>query len=111
MNIRLASVAVLAGLFGVAALISVTSSNAAAAVILAPVALAAATDLGLEPHATLLAVSYGCSCAFLVPFAHQCNLMVAGPGGYTTRDFLRVGGVLSLIVSALAVTLLALVVA
>lgn len=103
--------AVLAVLYAVAAVISVTSSNAAAAVILAPVALAAAGELGMAPRAALLAVAYGCSCAFIVPFAHQCNLMVAGPGGYSTRDFVKVGGLLTLLVSAVAVALLALVLA
>lgn len=97
--------AVLAGLFLLAALISVTSSNAAAAVILSPVAVRAAEPLGLTPAAALLTVAYGCSCAFIVPFAHQCNLMVAKPGGYTTRDFLVVGSGMSLVVAIVAVTM------
>lgn len=97
--------AVLAGLFMLAALISVTSSNAAAAVILSPVAVRAAEALGLTPTAALLTVAYGCSCAFIVPFAHQCNLMVAKPGGYTTRDFLVVGSGLSLVVAVVAVAM------
>ena len=54
----------------------------------------------------LLAVSFGCSCAFVVPFAHQCNLMVQGPGGYSTRDFVRVGGGLSVVVALVAVGML-----
>lgn len=97
--------AVLAGLFLLAALISVTSSNAAAAVILSPVAVKAAEPLGLTPSAALLTVAYGCSCAFVVPFAHQCNLMVAKPGGYTTRDFVVVGSGLSVVVAIVAVTM------
>lgn len=97
--------AVLAGLFLLAAIISVTSSNAAAAVILSPVAVRAAEPLGLTPAAALLTVAYGCSCAFIVPFAHQCNLMVAKPGGYTTRDFLVVGSGLSLVVAFVAVAM------
>ncbi|MCH2101885.1 MAG: hypothetical protein MK209_08185, partial [Planctomycetes bacterium] len=97
--------AVLAGLFLLAALISVTSSNAAAAVILWPVAVKAAEPLGLTPSAALLTVAYGCSCAYVVPFAHQCNLMVAKPGGYTTRDFVVVGSGLSVVVAVVAVTM------
>lgn len=95
----------LAGLFVLAALISTTSSNAAAAVILSPVAVRAADSLGMNPSAALLTVAYGCSCAFVVPFAHQCNLMVATPGGYRTADFVRVGTGLSLVVAAVAVSL------
>jgi di/tricarboxylate transporter len=98
---------VLAALFLLAAVISVTSSNAAAAVILAPVAWRAAEAIDIEPSAALLAVAYGCSCAFLVPFAHPCNLLVWVPGGYRTRDFAVVGAGLSIVVAAVAVTLLA----
>jgi di/tricarboxylate transporter len=54
----------------------------------------------------LLAVAFGCSCAFVVPFAHQCNLMVATPGGYQTKDFAKVGAGLSLVVAVVAVGLL-----
>lgn len=97
--------AVLAGLFLLAALISVTSSNAAAAVILSPVAVRAAEPLGLTPTAALLTVAYGCSCAFIVPFAHQCNLMVAKPGGYSTRDFVVVGSGMSIVVAVVAVAM------
>jgi len=100
---------VLAALFLLAALVSVTSSNAAAAVILAPVAARAATAIGLEPRNALLAVAYGCSCAFIVPFAHQCNLMVMTPGGYQTKDFLKVGIPMSLVVIVVAVAMLALI--
>jgi len=99
---------VLAALFLLSAVVSITSSNAAAAVILAPVAARAAVALELPVAQMLLAVSFGCSCAFVVPFAHQCNLMVQGPGGYHTRDFLRVGGGLSLVVAVVAVGMLAL---
>ena len=98
--------AALAGLFGAAALTAMLISNAAAAVVLAPVAAAAAAHIGMDPRASLLAVAYGCSCNFALPFAQQCNLIVATPGGYRTRDFLRVGLPLSLVVAAVAVALL-----
>ena len=104
----LGSGALLALLYIAAAAVSVTSSNAAAAVILAPIAAKAAEASSVDPRMALLAVAYGCSCAFLVPFAHQCNLMVMGPGGYRTRDFLVVGGGLSVVVTLTAVVLLAL---
>ncbi|KAA3611443.1 MAG: hypothetical protein DWQ01_04955 [Planctomycetota bacterium] len=97
---------VLSALFGLAALVSITSSNAAAAVILSPVAWKAAETIGLPPENALLAVAYGCSCAFLVPFAHQCNLMVVVPGGYRTKDFLLVGSGMSLVVILVAVVML-----
>jgi di/tricarboxylate transporter len=99
--------ATLAALFGAAAIVSVTSSNAAAAVILAPVASAIAASQGMPPTTPLLAVAYGCSCAFLVPFAHQCNLMVAAPGGYRTLDFVKLGSLMTLVVAGVATGLLA----
>jgi di/tricarboxylate transporter len=95
-------------LFAVSALLSTTSNNAAAAVILAPVAYAAAESSGVDVSKAFLAVAYGASCAFVLPFAHQCNLMIMGPGGYQTRDFVKVGIGLSVVMAVTAVTLLSL---
>jgi di/tricarboxylate transporter len=95
-------------LFAISALLSTTSNNAAAAVILAPVAYAAAESSGVDVSKAFLAVAYGASCAFILPFAHQCNLMVMGPGGYQTKDFVKVGAGLSIVMAATAVILLSL---
>jgi di/tricarboxylate transporter len=95
-------------LFAVSALLSTTSNNAAAAVILSPVAYAAAESSGVDVGMAFLAVAYGASCAFVLPFAHQCNLMIMGPGGYQTKDFVKVGTGLSIVMAATAVVLLAL---
>ncbi len=94
-------------LFAISALLSTTSNNAAAAVILAPVAYAAAQTSGVDVGQAFLAVAYGASCAFILPFAHQCNLMIMGSGGYTTKDFVRVGTGLSIVMAITAVVLLA----
>ncbi|MDF1700866.1 MAG: SLC13 family permease, partial [Planctomycetota bacterium] len=78
-------------LFLLAAAFSNLASNAAAAVIMAPVAAQVALDVpGIETKAALLAMAYGCSCNFIVPYS-QCNLLVMAPGGYRARDFIRVG--------------------
>ncbi len=82
---------VLGVLFAISALLSTTSNNAAAAVILSPVAYAATESSGVDVGMAFLAVAYGASCAFVLPFAHQCNLMIMGPGGYQTKDFVKVG--------------------
>jgi di/tricarboxylate transporter len=95
-------------LFVVSAVLSTTSNNAAAAVILAPVAYAAAQSSGVEVSQAFLAVAYGASCAFVLPFAHQCNLMIMGPGGYHTKDFAKVGIGLSVVMAVTTVVLLAL---
>ncbi len=95
-------------LFAVSAILSTTSNNAAAAVILSPVAYAAAESSGVDVGMAFLAVAYGASCAFVLPFAHQCNLMIMGPGGYQTKDFAKVGVGLSIVMAATAVILLSL---
>ena len=95
-------------LFVVSALLSTTSNNAAAAVILAPVAYAAAESSGVDVGMAFLAVAYGASCAFVLPFSHQCNLMIMAPGGYQTKDFVKVGTGLSIVMAVTAVVLLTL---
>ena len=95
-------------LFAISAVLSTTSNNAAAAVILSPVAYAAAQTSGVDVGMAFLAVAYGASCAFVLPFAHQCNLMVMGPGGYQTSDFVKVGIGLSIVMAITAIVLLAL---
>ena len=94
-------------LFAISALLSTTSNNAAAAVILAPVAFAAAESSGVNVSKAFLAVAYGASCAFILPFAHQCNLMIMGSGGYKTKDFVKVGIGLSMVMAVTAVVFLA----
>ena len=68
----------------------------------------AAQSSGVEVSKAFLAVAYGASCAFVLPFAHQCNLMIMGPGGYHTRDFAKVGIGLSVVMAVTAVVFLAL---
>jgi di/tricarboxylate transporter len=107
-QMSLGSLYVLGVLFVISSLFSTASNNAAAAVILAPVAYAAAESSGIDVSKTFLAVAYGASCAFVLPFAHQCNLMTMGPGGYKTKDFIKVGVGLSLVMATTAVVLLSL---
>lgn len=66
-------------------------TNAAAASILTPVALGIATKLGLDPVTVLALIATCISFTFINPFSHQTNLMVMGPGGYSTRTFVKFG--------------------
>jgi di/tricarboxylate transporter len=66
-------------------------TNAAAAAILTPVALGIATRLGLNPVTLLALVATCISFTFINPFSHQSNLMVMGPGAYSTRTFAKFG--------------------
>lgn len=78
-------------------------SNNTAAVLMFPIALAAAHGMGLEPMPFIVAVTIAASCGFATPIGYQTNLMVYGPGGYRFADFLRFGGLLDLVVAVTAV--------
>jgi di/tricarboxylate transporter len=78
-------------------LLSVITNNAAA-VLMFPIATSAASSLGLEARPFAIAVAVAASASFLTPIAYQTNLMVYGPGGYRFSDYLRLGGVLTLVV-------------
>lgn len=77
-------------------------SNNAAAVILTPVALGSAADLGLNPYAALVAIMFGASASFMTPMGYQTNAMVYGPGGYRFTDYLKVGAPLNLLLAVVA---------
>ncbi len=72
-------------------------SNNAAAVLLTPICLQIATRMGMSPEPLLIAITFGASASFATPIGYQTNTMVMGPGGYSFRDYLRVGVPLNLI--------------
>lgn len=72
-------------------------SNNATAVVLTPIALLAAADLGMNPYALLVSVMFGASASFVTPFGYQTNALIYGPGGYRFTDFVRVGLPLNLL--------------
>jgi di/tricarboxylate transporter len=97
---------VMAGLFLFTTLITEVMSNAAAAVLLAPIGIAIAVGLGLEPHPFLMSIAIGASTTFLTPIGHQNNVLIYGVGNYRFSDFPRVGlplNVLIFIVTLLVV--------
>jgi len=102
----LGPMAILAAMFILASLASQIMPNAAVAVLLAPIALNTATDLGISPYPLMMAVAVSASAAFLSPVAHPSNVLVLGPGGYRLRDYLKVGIPLTILV--MIVTLLVL---
>lgn len=89
---------VLASLFIFTTLITEVMSNAAAAVLLAPIGVAIAVGLGLEPYPFLMAIAMGASTTFLTPIGHQANVLVYGVGNYRFADFPRVGLLLNVLV-------------
>jgi len=99
-------IAILAAMFVLSTLTSQIMPNAAVAVLLAPIALNAAADLGISPYPLMMVVAISASAAFLSPVAHPSNVLVLGPGGYRLRDYLKVGIPLTLLV--MVVTLIVL---
>ena len=73
-------------------------TNNAAAVLMFPIAVSAAATLGFEARPFALAIAVAASASFLTPIAYQTNLMVYGPGGYRFADYVRMGGLLTLLV-------------
>jgi len=84
-------------------LITGVISNNASVVLMLPVAVETATQIGANPFAFVLAVTFAASTAFLTPVGYQTNLFVYGPGGYKFMDFVRVGAPLQLLLSVVTV--------
>lgn len=82
-------------------------NNAATVLIVAPIGMGLAKQLGLSPDPFLMAVAVGAGCDFLTPVGHQCNTLVMGPGGYKFGDYARLGAPLSLIILLVAPALIA----
>ena len=97
--------AVLAGLFCLSSLLSQCLDGAPSVVLLTPVALGTAEQLGLSPYPIMMGISLAASAAFMTPFSHKANLIVMGAGGYRVSDFLRAGTPLTIVVLAMLVIL------
>ncbi|WP_135364817.1 SLC13 family permease [Halosimplex halophilum] len=91
---------VLAVMYLVTALLTNVISNNASVVLMIPVAVEAARQLGVNTFSFILAVTFAASTAFMTPVGYQTNLFVYGPGGYRFSDYLRVGTPLQLIFAA-----------
>ena len=84
-------------------------TNNAAAVLVFPIALGVAEQLGVSPLPYIVAVMFGASASFMTPLGYQTNLMVMGPGGYRFTDYLRIGFPLSLVAMVVTTTVIPLV--
>lgn len=78
-------------------------SNNASVVVMIPIAISTAQQIGANPFAFVLAVTFAASTAFLGPIGYQTNLFVYGPGGYKVTDYFRIGAPLQLILSVITV--------
>lgn len=87
-------------------LLSNLVNNAAAALLMAPVALSIAAGMNVSADPLLMIVAIGASSAFLTPIGHQSNTLVMGPGGYHFGDYWRMGLPLTVIIALFAVPLI-----
>lgn len=99
----------LALMLAVAMLVTPFLNNAAAVLMLGPVAAVVAKTLGYNADPFLMAVALGCACDFLTPIGHQNNLLVMEPGGYKFGDYWRLGLPLSLMILCAGTPLILLV--
>jgi di/tricarboxylate transporter len=96
----------LALLFVITAALGLFISNTATAVLMAPVALAVAKDIGASPYPFAMTIAIAASAAFMTPVSSPVNTLVVGPGNYGFGDFLKIGVPFTVVVM---VTTLALV--
>ncbi len=96
----------LAGLFLLTSLFTQVLSNTATAVLLAPLALASAQNLGVQPQAFLMGVAIAASMAFASPVASPVNTLVMAAGSYRFGDYLKIGLPLILLMTLVAVLFL-----
>ncbi len=88
---------VVGGLYVVTAAAAQVMPTAAVAILMAPIALNTAADLGLSPHALMMTVALSASASFMSPVAHPANVLIMGPGGYKFSDYTKIGLPLTLI--------------
>jgi len=97
-----AALAVLATFF------TLVMSNVGATVLLVPLAVNIAIGAGANPALFALTVAISTSSSFLIP-SHQVNALIMGPGGYRVPDFLRAGGIMTVLFLVVSLSMLNLV--
>ncbi len=72
--------------------------TAALIVLMAPIVFNTAADMNLSPYGLIMAVAFAASASFMTPVSHPANILVMGPGGYRFKDYMLVGGLLTLVI-------------
>ncbi len=101
--------AILGGLFLATMLLVQAMNGAAVAVLMGPIAIGIAKQVGVNPRALVMGVALATSMAFITPLGHPVNIMVMSPGGYKFRDFVKIGLPLSIILFVVVMIVLPLI--
>jgi len=96
----------LAGLLVMTSLASLFMPNVVVTVLVAPIAINTALELGYSPFAFVMAVAVGASAAFLSPVGHPANALIMGPGGYRFGDYFKLGGPLMVVILVVMLVLM-----
>jgi di/tricarboxylate transporter len=94
------------GIFMITNLLASYITNKAAAAIIFPISVSAAINMGLPPLPFILVVAFAAAANFITPIGYQTNLMVYGPGGYSFKDYMKIGLPLTFIYMFVAVFIL-----
>lgn len=94
----------LTGFFVLAVVLTQPMSNQAAAIVVVPIAIQTAIQLGLNPRTFVMMIAIASSTSYLTPLEPSC-MMVYGPGNYRFSDFLKVGSLLTVVVYAIAIVM------
>ena len=90
--------AVMLGLVALTFLATCFVPTAALVVLMAPIVLSTSANMGLSPYGLMMAIAMAASASFTTPISHPANILVMGPGGYRFMDYLKVGGLLTLVI-------------
>jgi di/tricarboxylate transporter len=106
MNIgrQLGPIAVISALFIVTIFLTALITNAACVSIVFPIAMSLAEQMNLPYTPFFVAIAFAASGDFITPMGYQTNLMVYGPGGYTFKDFAKVGTPLTILYALICIT-------
>ncbi|HLD92804.1 MAG TPA: SLC13 family permease [Anaerolineales bacterium] len=96
----------LLGLLVLTVVLSQAMKGAAVSAVMAPIAVQAAQQFGVDPRAVVMGVALATSMAFITPLGHPVNILIMGPSGYRFKDFFRVGLPLTVILFFLVMILL-----
>ena len=104
----LGKIGLLFGIYIITSFLAAYITNVAAVAIIFPISLTMAANLNLPPTPFILVVSFAAAANFMTPIGYQTNLMVYGPGGYSFKDFFRVGFPLTILYMLVTITVLSL---